>query len=176
MCVASLALIFTRSVGKSNWPSEDQCQRSHSKWVFVFIPDLKSKYSQLIISKLSRKSVICPRRSPWWFIVLARSLSSALLNTAWLVKSVTYFNLIGGCVREFQRSKYKFSSHPKTLELTGKCGVINLALFYMYSTDRGIYQITPSSVEMHMGRGYKIWFNLYQTSGFDDSTIRFFRR
>ena len=44
------------------------------------------------------------------------------IDTAWLVKSATYFNLIGwigGCVREFQRSKYKFSSHPKTLELTG---------------------------------------------------------
>ena len=25
---------------KFNWPSEDQCQRSHSKWVFVFIPHL----------------------------------------------------------------------------------------------------------------------------------------
>ena len=32
--------------------------------------------------------------------------------------------LVGGCVREFQRSKYNFSSHPKTLEITGKCGVI----------------------------------------------------
>ena len=54
--MASLTLIFTRSVGtlqptrplgrvgsKFNWPSEDQCQRSHSKWVFVFIPYLKSR-------------------------------------------------------------------------------------------------------------------------------------
>ena len=130
MCVASLTLIFTRSVGtlqptrpnglvgsKFNWPSEDQCQRSHSKWVFVFIPYLKSKYNQLMVSKLSRKSAICPRRSPWRLIVLVRSLRSARLDTAWLVKSVTYFNLIGWigwCVREFQRSKYKFSSHPKT--------------------------------------------------------------
>ena len=108
MCVASLTLIFTRSVGtlqptrplgrvgsKFNWPSEDQCQRNHSKWVFVFIPHLKSKYNQLIISKLSRKSAICPRRSPWRLIVLVRSLRSARLDTAWLVKSVTYFNLIG---------------------------------------------------------------------------------
>ena len=78
-----------------NWPSEDQCQRSHSKWVFVFIPHLKSKYSQLIVSKLPRKSAICPRRSPWRLIVLVRSLRSARLDTAWLVKSVTYFNLIG---------------------------------------------------------------------------------
>ena len=31
---------------------------------------------------------------------------------------------IGGCGRGFQRSTYKFSSHPKTLELTGKCGII----------------------------------------------------
>ena len=80
---------------KFNWPSEDQCQRSHSKWVFVFIPHLKSKYNQLIVSKLSRKSAICPRRSPWRLIVLVRSLRSARLDTAWLVKSVTYFNLIG---------------------------------------------------------------------------------
>ena len=77
MCVASLTPIFTRPVGtlqpprplgrvgsKFNWPSEDQCQRSHSKWVFVFVPHLKSKYNQLIVSKLSRKSAICPQRSP----------------------------------------------------------------------------------------------------------------
>ena len=80
---------------KFNWPSEDQCRRSHSKWVFVFIPHLKSKYSQLIVSKLPRKSAICPLRSPWRLIVLVRSLRSAQLDTAWLVKSVTYFNLIG---------------------------------------------------------------------------------
>ena len=99
--------VFTRSVGalqptrplgrvgsKFNWPSEDQCQRSHSKWVFVFIPHLKIKYSQLIVSKLSRKSAICLWRSPWRLIVLC-SLRFARLDTAWLVKSVTYFNLIG---------------------------------------------------------------------------------
>ena len=80
---------------KFNWPSEDQCQRSHSKWVFVFIPHLKCKYSQLIISKLPRKAAICPRPSPWWLIVLVHSLRSTRLDTAWLVKSVTYFNLIG---------------------------------------------------------------------------------
>ena len=130
MCVASLTLIFTKSVGtlqptrplgrvgsKFNWPSEDQCQRSHSKWVFVFIPHLECKYSHLILSKLSRKSTICPRRSPWLRIVLVRSLRSMRLDTAWLVKNMTYFDLIakiGGCFREFQRSKYKFSSHPGT--------------------------------------------------------------
>ena len=122
---ASLTLIFTRSVGtlqptrplgrvgsKFNWPSEEQYQRSHSKWVFVFIPHLECKYSHLILSKLSLKSAICPRRSPWLRIVLVRSLRSARLDTVWLVKSVTYFDLIAsinGCVREFQRSKYKFS-------------------------------------------------------------------
>ena len=62
---------------------------------FFWIPHLKSKYSQLIVSKLSLKSAICPRRSPWRLIVLLRSLWSARLDTAWLVKSVTYFNLIG---------------------------------------------------------------------------------
>ena len=108
MCVASLTLIFTRSVGtlqptrplgrvgsKFNWPSEDQCQRSHSRLVFVFIPHLKSRYSLLIVSKLPRKSAICPQRSTWRLIVLVRSLRSARLDTAWLIKSMTYFNLIG---------------------------------------------------------------------------------
>ena len=33
--------------------------------------------------------------SPWRLIVLVRSLRSARLDAAWLVKSVTYFNLIG---------------------------------------------------------------------------------
>ena len=78
MCVASLTLIFMRSVctlqpmtpfgrvgSKFYWPSEDQCQRSHSKWVFVFIPCLKSKHRQSILSKLSRKSGICPWWWPW---------------------------------------------------------------------------------------------------------------
>ena len=94
---------------------------------FLFIiPHLKSKCSQSIVSNLFRQSAISPRPSSWRLIVLVRSLRSSRLDTAWLVKGVTYFNLIGsigGCVREFQRSKYKFSSHPKTLELTGKCGV-----------------------------------------------------
>ena len=86
--MASLTLIFTRSVGtwqptrllgrvgsKFNWPSEDQCQRSHSNWVFGFIPHLKSKYIQLSVSKLSQKSAICPRRSPWRLILFWCALS-----------------------------------------------------------------------------------------------------
>ena len=32
----------------------------------------------------------------------------------------------GACGREFQHSKYKFSSHPKIMELTGKCGIIRI--------------------------------------------------
>ena len=92
----------------------------------LLVPHLECKYSHLILSKLSWKSAICPRQLPWLRIVLVCSVRSARLATAWLVKSVTYFNrigLIGGCVREFQHSKYKFSSHPKTLEFTGNCGV-----------------------------------------------------
>ena len=61
-----------------------------------------------------------------WHWLFWCALRSAWLDTAWLVKCVAYFvliGLIGGCVREFQRSKYKFSSHPKTLEITGMCGV-----------------------------------------------------
>ena len=50
-------------------------------FVFVLIPHLKSKYSRLILSKLSRKSAICPRRSPWLLIVL--------------VIGHAYFDLIG---------------------------------------------------------------------------------
>ena len=79
-----LARCKGRVGSKFNWQSEDQCQRNHSKWVFVFIPYLKSKYSHSILSKLSRKSALCPRRSLCTFLV--RSLRSAQLNTAWLVK------------------------------------------------------------------------------------------
>ena len=32
----------------------------------------------------------------------------------------------GACGRESQHSKYKFSSHPKIMELTGKCGIIRI--------------------------------------------------
>ena len=129
-----LTLIFPRSVGtlqptrpnglvgsKFNWP-KISVKEAIQNGCFVFIPHLKGKYRQLIVLKLSRKSAISPRCSPLRFIVLVRSLRSARLGSAWLVKNVTYFNLIGkidGCVREFQRSQYKFSSHPKTLELTG---------------------------------------------------------
>ena len=45
-----------------------------------------------------------------------------LHDVNWHFASVTYFDLIGSigaCIREFQHSKYKFSSHPKTLELKG---------------------------------------------------------
>ena len=38
------------------------------KMFFVVIPHLESKCSQLILSKLSRKSAICPRCSPWLLI------------------------------------------------------------------------------------------------------------
>ena len=74
------------------------------KMGFVFIPLLKSKHSHLNLSKLSRKSAICARRPQWLLIVLVRSLRSARLDIVWLVKSVTYFHLIGwigGCVCEF---------------------------------------------------------------------------
>ena len=99
-----------RVASKFNWPNEDQCQRSPSNWVFVLIPRLECKYSHLILSKLSWKSTICLRRSPWLRIVLVRSLRS------WLAK------LVGVSVSSSVRNK--FSSHPKTLELTGKCGVM----------------------------------------------------
>ena len=129
MCLASLTLIFMR---KFIWQNEDQCQRTHSKCVFVFNPHLKCKYSHLILSKLCWKSAICPQRSPWLCIALVHSLRSAQLATAWLVKGIIYFDLIGQfgeCGHEFQLSKHKFSTHPKTLELMDGCGIIHRALY-----------------------------------------------
>ena len=109
MCVASLTLIFTRSVGtlqptrplgrvgsKFNWPSEDQCQRSHSKWVFVFIPHSKTKYSELIVSNCveSRWSILYDRHdgSLFWCVLSGprdwtlRDWSRAWPNLTWLAK------------------------------------------------------------------------------------------
>ena len=73
-----LALCNGRVGSKFNWPSEGQCQRSRSKWVFVFIPHFNSKYNQVIVSKLSRKSAICSWRSPRRLIVLVRSQVRAI--------------------------------------------------------------------------------------------------
>ena len=104
----------------------------------------------MILSKLSRKSATCPRRSPWLHIVLVRSLRSARLDTAWLVKSVTYFDLIGkigGCVREIQRSKYKCFLIPWTLELTGKCGVISIICHTLSSKDITLGALYPQNVQ-----------------------------
>ena len=83
---------------------------------WFFIPHLKSRYSHLILSNPSRISSICPTRSPWQLIVLVGSLRSAWLNIAWLVKSVTYFDLIGqigGCGRDFSIPNTHF---PNTLK------------------------------------------------------------
>ena len=84
MCVVSLALIFTRSVGTLH--ATHEAVRPSGFEVQL------TEWSQLIISKLSRKSAIWPLRSPTIAIVLVRSLRSARLNTAWLVKSMTYCN------------------------------------------------------------------------------------
>ena len=44
------------------------------------------------------------------------------------------------CVREIQRLKYKFSSHPKTLEPRSKCGVIgDKCLLGLAATDADLY-------------------------------------
>ena len=82
MFVASLTLIFTRSVGtlqpmrplgrvgsKFNWPSEDQCQRSHSKWVFVFSCDqaaLQMVFSVCPSVRLSVCLSVCLSVTPFW--------------------------------------------------------------------------------------------------------------
>ena len=75
-CASSLTLIFTMSVDWVKISVKEAIQN-----VF-FYPTLKNKYSQLILSKLSRKSEICRRRSPWLLIVLVHSLMSARLDTA----------------------------------------------------------------------------------------------
>ena len=66
--------------------------------------------------------------------------SSTIAMTAHCFGALSQVRAIGHCVigwerdlltwlaklvREFQGSKYKFSSHTKTLELMGKCGVIH---------------------------------------------------
>ena len=141
MCVASLTLIFTRSVGtlqpmrplgrvgsKFNWPSEDQCQRSHSKWVFCFYLTLRKQIQRLNSLKTDSK---------------VGDLSSTIAMTAHCFGALSQFRAIGHCVIGQERDllwpdrlnwlgvsmsscirNKKFSSHPKTLELTGKCGVI----------------------------------------------------
>ena len=81
MCMAFLTLILTKSVGTQfNWHSEDQCRRTHSIWGFVFIPQLKSKYCLLILSKLSRKSALCPVRSPWLRIPQVRTIGHCVIG------------------------------------------------------------------------------------------------
>ena len=47
------------------------------------------------LNSLKTVSKVCDLSSPWLRIVLVRSLWSARLDTAWLVNSVTYFDLIG---------------------------------------------------------------------------------
>ena len=63
----------------------------YSKWVFVFNPSL---YSDLIHSKRSRKSTIVLDDSHNSLMFLVRSLRYARFDIAWLVKNVTYFDLI----------------------------------------------------------------------------------
>ena len=98
---------------------------------FLYNPHLKIKYSHVFLSKLLewRRFVLDDRYDCALFWC---ALRSAQLEAVWLVKSATYFDLIGhigGCVRGFQRSKYQFSSHPKTQELVGKCGIKRYAIF-----------------------------------------------
>ena len=82
----------TRPLGrvyfKFKWQSENQCQRTYSKWIVVFIPHFQSKHSHLIVPKRLLMSN-CPRQSPWLLIVLVHSLRAARLDIAWLVESVT---------------------------------------------------------------------------------------
>ena len=106
-----LALCNGRVSYTFNWQSENQCQRINAKWI-LFLSHAKKA------NKTFRKSAICPRRPPCLLIILVHSLGSVRLDTAWLVRSVTNFDLIGWmgrCSHQFQRAKYKFSWQPKTL-------------------------------------------------------------
>ena len=92
---------------------------------FYFDPTLKKQILPLNPLKIVSKIGDLP--SAIAMTIFVRTLRSTRLDTAWLVKSLTYFDLIGWigeCGREFQRSKYKFSSHPETLELTGQSGIM----------------------------------------------------
>ena len=88
----------TRPLGRVSskfiWPSKDQCQRSHSKWVFVFIPHLKSKSSQNCLER--RRSVFDDRHDGslfWCALSCPRDCtlcdwSRAWPNLTWLAKLV----------------------------------------------------------------------------------------
>ena len=54
------------------WQSADQCQRTHSKWVFVFVPHLQSKHSHLILSKWPPKSSSTITMTAHSFVALAQ--------------------------------------------------------------------------------------------------------
>ena len=49
--------------------------------------------------------------------------SRAWPTLTWFTEFVVVAVCSSGCGRVFQRSKYKFSAHFKTLELMGKCGI-----------------------------------------------------
>ena len=97
MCVASLTLIFTRSVGtlqptrplgrvgsKFNWSSEDQCQRSHSKSFFYFFyPTLRMQIQPLDSLKTVSK---------------VGDLSSTIAMTVHCFGTLSQVRAIGHCV------------------------------------------------------------------------------
>ena len=136
MCVATLTLIFTRSVctlqptrplvgSKFNWLSEDQCQRSHSKWVgFCFYPTLKMQIQPLnSLKTVSKVSDLCLT-----IIMTARCLGALSQvraigrdwSRAWPTLA-SLAKLVGVSVSSSVRN----TNFPHTLkQLTGECGVM----------------------------------------------------
>ena len=96
MCMASLTLIFTRSVGTflSSTDRVNISVKKPNKMGFCFYPTFETQIQPL---------------NP--------------------LKTLTWLDEFIRCGREFQRLQYKISSHPKTLELTGKCGVTEVTCF-----------------------------------------------
>ena len=109
---------------KFNWQSVKEPMQN--VFFFIYIPHLKSKYIHWIISKLLRTSAIFPFDDHhysslfWW----ARSgpHDSILRDWSRVWPSLTWLTELVG-VAVSSNVQNTISSHFKTLELTGKCGV-----------------------------------------------------
>ena len=125
------------AIHKAEWVQSSTDRMSRSvlknpfKMGFCFCPTLTKQIQRINPFKMTSKVSDCPQWSLWQLTALVCSFRSEQFDTAWLVKNMIYFDLIaytGGCGRGFQCFYYNFSSHPKTLELTGKCGINGISL------------------------------------------------